>query len=71
MMSPLTQYTQVFCCRPGGSLDVERASDSGEGAGSCLSYNYHLNLSIAQQRQRLPIFQVCMVGVWLEAWPGM
>ena len=29
-----------------------------EGAGTLLKYNPHINLTVAQQRQRLPIFQV-------------
>jgi len=39
-------------------VELERPlGPSSEGAGSCLAYNPHINLSITQQRQRLPIFQ--------------
>ena len=46
--------------KPGASLDLERPTDTegSEGAGSCLTYNPHMNLSLTQQRQRLPIFKV-------------
>ena len=44
--------------KPGALVELERPVEGGEGAGSCLTYNTHINLSIAQQRQRLPIFNV-------------
>lgn len=46
--------------KPGASLDLERPThtEGSEGAGSCLAYNPHMNLTLTQQRQRLPIFKV-------------
>lgn len=55
--------------KPGSSVELERVVQGHEGAGTLLKYNPHLNLSVAQQRQRLPIFQVrapihsCMVCI--------
>lgn len=45
--------------KPGASLDLERptATEGSEGAGSCLTYNPHMNLTLTQQRQKLPIFK--------------
>ena len=42
----------------GVGLNLERASEDSEGAGTCITYNTNLSLSISQQKQRLPIFQV-------------
>lgn len=42
---------------PGSSVDLERVIEGSNGAGSCMSFNTHLHLSISQQRQRLPIFK--------------
>ena len=42
----------------GVGLNLERVSEDSEGAGTCITYNSNLSLSISQQKQRLPIFQV-------------
>ena len=42
----------------GVGLNLERVSEDSEGAGTCITYNTNLSLSISQQKQRLPIFQV-------------
>ena len=44
--------------KPGASLELERGVRESEGAGACMTFNPNINLSITQQRQRLPIFQV-------------
>ena len=44
--------------RTAGSVNLERQVEGSEGAGSVLSYNPHINLTLTQQRQRLPIFKV-------------
>ena len=44
--------------RVAGSVNLERQVEGSEGAGSVLSYNPHINLTLTQQRQRLPIFKV-------------
>ena len=44
--------------RPSSSIELERVIQGNEGAGSCMTFNTHLHLSISQQRQRLPIFKV-------------
>lgn len=44
--------------KPGASLELERGIRESEGAGACMTFNPNINLSITQQRQRLPIFQV-------------
>ena len=44
--------------KPGTSLELERGVRESEGAGACMTFNPNINLSITQQRQRLPIFQV-------------
>ena len=44
--------------RAAGSVELERRVEGSEGAGSVLSYNPHMNLTLTQQRQRLPIFKV-------------
>ena len=44
--------------RAAGSVNLERVVEGSEGAGSVLSYNPHINLTLIQQRQRLPIFKV-------------
>lgn len=41
----------------GVGLNLERVSEDSEGAGTCITYNSNLSLSISQQKQRLPIFQ--------------
>ncbi|XP_003384417.3 PREDICTED: probable ATP-dependent RNA helicase DHX35 [Amphimedon queenslandica] len=41
--------------RPSGQVELERAKQGSEGAGSCMTFNTHLHLPISQQRQRLPI----------------
>lgn len=43
--------------KPGSAVDEER-SVQGEISGSTVAYNPFHNLSIDQQRQRLPVFQV-------------
>ena len=43
--------------RAAGSVNLERQGEGGEGAGSVLSYNPHISLTLTQQRQRLPIFK--------------
>lgn len=43
--------------RTAGSVNLERQAEGSEGAGSVLSYNPHINLTLTQQRQRLPIFK--------------
>ncbi len=57
-------YVHVCVCagdsKPGKSVELEREIQGKEGAGSLLTYNSHLHLSVANQRQRLPIFQVYM-----------
>lgn len=54
------QFAYTGTSKPGASLELERHThtEGGEGAGSCLTYNPHMNLTISQQRQRLPIFKV-------------
>ena len=48
--------------KPGASLELERGVRESEGAGACMTFNPNINLSITQQRQRLPIFQVqCII----------
>ena len=44
--------------RAAGSVNLERQAEGSEGAGTVLSYNPHINLTLTQQRQRLPIFKV-------------
>lgn len=44
--------------RNAGSVELERQVEGSEGAGSVLSYNPNINLTLAQQRQRLPVFKV-------------
>lgn len=44
--------------RAAGSVELERQVEGSEGAGSVLSYNPHIHLTLTQQRQRLPIFKV-------------
>ena len=39
-------------------MNLERQAEGSEGAGTVLSYNPHINLTLTQQRQRLPIFKV-------------
>ena len=46
--------------RGAGSVELERQVEGSEGAGSVLSYNPHMNLTLTQQRQRLPIFKVSL-----------
>ncbi|CAI8014753.1 Probable ATP-dependent RNA helicase DHX35 [Geodia barretti] len=43
--------------RAAGSVNLERQAEGSEGAGTVLSYNPHINLTLTQQRQRLPIFK--------------
>ena len=54
----------------GVGLNLERMSEDSEGAGTCITYNSNLSLSISQQKQRLPIFQVLLTTlitcVWLH-----
>ena len=50
--------------RAAGSVELERQVEGSEGAGSVLSYNPHLNLTLTQQRQRLPIFKVREVYIY-------
>eukprot|EP00731_Ephydatia_muelleri_P027081 Em0018g1181a len=56
MAGPPPKFWKPGAPKPGALVELERPVEGGEGAGSCLTYNTHINLSIAQQRQRLPIF---------------
>lgn len=58
-MSFTPKFWRPGSTKPGTSLELERptSTEGSEGAGSCLTYNPHMNLSLSQQRQRLPIFK--------------
>ena len=54
----------------GAGLNLERVSEDSEGAGTCITYNANLSLSISQQKQRLPIFQVLPTTCLYSMTPG-
>lgn len=52
--------------RNAGSVELERQVEGSEGAGSILSYNPNINLTLSQQRQRLPVFKVCPLKAFMS-----
>ena len=44
---------------PGSSIQLERIGKEGEGAG-LVAFNPDVASSIARQRQRLPVYKVCV-----------
>lgn len=44
---------------PGSSIQLERTGKEGEGAG-LVAFNPDVASSIARQRQRLPVYKVCL-----------
>ena len=45
---------------PGSTVELERAEGKGEDGGGILAFNPDAALSMARQRQRLPVYKVCV-----------
>lgn len=56
MLNSKNMFWRPGQSKPGSDIKVER-DNSGEGAGSCMTYNPNVSLSMQQQKQRLPVFK--------------